>query len=761
MTDETNNGTQLPSPAIEARADLARGRAEMMRNQYPGIQPAVPAVMAPDGLLKMLWRSHWTVLLCMAASLGAGFAYVARCTPVFTSVSKLYVQQNAMAPTVETRTLPRYNLYTQAALIKSTAVLNAALADPSLGQMHTFTGSDSPLAYLQKSLQTMVGKDDDIITVSLDSPYPQEAAEIVNRVVKAYITDYDEHRQKTSAELLLSMSARLDEARAERDKRLTILTQFKKDNKSLVLESDRNTNPLQRYLSLETAYTNAQIQTIEAESRKQRIVALAEHPALLQPLIQPGTGTSGGPATERSLLDSKLFEKTLERSASEAVLTPNHQHVENIDAEIEQIKARIAALDKETLTVALTDAEEQRVETRQKELQIASLLEKERQEVVAHSSLLAEYVRLNEEYEQSKEYCQTLDERIRGINLSDSLATQEIRVLEAAQPPLRPSWPQRARILAAALVVGVLMGGAVALLRDLLDQTIRSADEIQRMLGLSVLGAIPSMPRLQRASWRGQKTRLQPDSHEAEAFRAVRTAIVFGTAKENARTILVTSPSAGDGKSMLVSNLAIAMAQAGHKTIVLDADFRKPTQHILLGSDPDRQGLMAALNGKSTLAQAVQSTEVPGLNLLSCGWSAPNPAEILGSPAFVQILRRLVQVYDRVIIDAPPVMAVTDAQVLGALCDVTVLVLRADKSRRHISQRAIDALRATGTHLLGAVVNDVGRKGERFGYYHGGYESYQAAARNGNRALQRRHTGVVATRHKGPLAPISKAETTK
>jgi capsular exopolysaccharide synthesis family protein len=299
------------------------------------------------------------------------------------------------------------------------------------------------------------------------------------------------------------------------------------------------------------------------------------------------------------------------------------------------------------------------------------------------------------------------------------------------------------------------MGGAGSLLRDMLDQTIRSADEIQKMLGLSVLGVIPSMPRRQRASLRGQKTRLQPDSTEAEAFRTVRTAIVFGAAKENARTILVTSPSAGDGKSTLVSNLAIAMAQAGHKTIVLDADFRKPTQHILLGSDPDRQGLMAALSGKSTLAQAVQTTEVPGLSLLSCGWSAPNPAEILSSPAFVQMLRRLAQVYDRVIVDAPPVMVVTDAQVLGALCDVTVLVLRAEKSRRHISQRAIDALRATGSHLLGAVVNDVGHKGASFGYY-GGYESYCASSRSRRKALEGRRTELVTARHKVPLMPVSK-----
>ena len=754
MTEEAKSGSRLISLGTESAESSGKRRTGALRN--PWSRPVPAAAAAPDNLLTILWRSRWILLLCIIGSLGAGFAYITRCTPIFTSVSKLYVQQKTIAPPgVDTRLLPRYNLYTQAELLKSTSVLSAAMQDSALGRMRTLAGADNPIAYVQKNIQVAVGKNDDIITVSFDSPYPVEAAEIVNVVVDAYIADHEKHKQKSSTDLLLSLRSKLDEGRAERDRKLETLTQFKKDNTSLALESDQNTSLLQRYLRLQSAYTDAQIQTVEAESHKQRVAALAEHPAFLESLSQAGISAPTAATGERSQLESKLFEKTRERLVSQTVLTPNHQYVENIDAEIEQIKARIAAIDKETVTAVLADAEQRCVEARQNEAQVAALLEKERQQVVAHTAQLAEYARLNEEYGQSREFCQTLEQQIRGIDLNDNFEAQEIRVLEVARPQSKPSQPQRARIMMMALVLGLLCGGAASLLRDLLDQTIRSADEIETVLGLFVLGVIPSMSRRQKASWRGQKTRLQPDTDEAEAFRTVRTAIVFGAAKESAKTVLVTSPSAGDGKSMLVSNLAIAMAQAGQKTIVLDADFRKPTQHIIFGTDPDGPGLTAALNGKATLAQAIQSTEVQGLSLLTCGSNMPNPAETLSSPAFAQVLRRLAQVYDRVIVDAPAVMAVTDSRVLGALCDVAVLVLRADRSRRHTSQRAIDALQATGTQLLGAVVNDVGRKGERFGYY-GGYEGYYTSGRNGGKAPQVRRSESAASQHKTSVASLSK-----
>jgi len=211
--------------------------------------------------------------------------------------------------------------------------------------------------------------------------------------------------------------------------------------------------------------------------------------------------------------------------------------------------------------------------------------------------------------------------------------------------------------------------------------------------------------------------------------------VFFGVPKDEAKTIVVTSPAPGDGKTTLVSNLAIAMAQAGQKTLILDCDFRKPMQHSIFKIDNEK-GLSSVFAcphvsrrqpgrraGSITLDQAIRRGPVEGLDLLPCGPEVPNPSELLNSKVFVEILEELSQRYDRVIIDSPPAIPVADSQILGAICDITLLVLRADISTRSLSQRAMNSLLSIGARVLGAVVNDVSRTGGRYGYY-GDYEYY-------------------------------------
>jgi len=231
---------------------------------------------------------------------------------------------------------------------------------------------------------------------------------------------------------------------------------------------------------------------------------------------------------------------------------------------------------------------------------------------------------------------------------------------------------------------------------------------------------------------RGQKVHLEPKSAIAEAYRTIRTAVFFGVPKGEAKTILITSPDAGDGKTTLVSNLAITMAQAGQKTLIVDADFRKPMQHNIFDFENGR-GLSSVIAGTISLEEAVQPGPVKELDILSCGPEVPNPSEILNSDAFAEILKEeLARRYDRIIIDSPPVGPVTDSQILAAICDVTVMVLRAERSTRKHSQQARDVLGSVGSRLLGAVVNDVPRKHGRYGYY-SGYGYYRGYGYYGDR----------------------------
>ena len=225
--------------------------------------------------------------------------------------------------------------------------------------------------------------------------------------------------------------------------------------------------------------------------------------------------------------------------------------------------------------------------------------------------------------------------------------------------------------------------------------------------------------------------RLKPKSIIAEAYRTIRTSVFFGAARGKARTILITSPAPGDGKTTLASNLSIAIAQAGQRTLIIDADLRKPKQHRIfdIGSEP---GLADVLSGEVRLDDAIKQGTVKGLDILSCGSQVSNPSEILNSEAFALILDNLMKCYDRIIIDSPPVVPVADSQIIAARCDIVLLVVRADKSTRKIAQRARNNIVSVGGNLLGVIVNDVAHKHSRYGYYgryqssygYGGYGGY-------------------------------------
>jgi capsular exopolysaccharide synthesis family protein len=696
---------------------------------------------AADNLFRLAWQSRWIIVITVVVTLVAGFAYIRRSTPVFRSTSKLYVSEYHSIPELQARVPQRYNLYTQAALVRSIRILAAALDGMDTRSMATFGKTDNPIALLERRLKVSVGNRDDIISVSIGSPSPTEAAEIVNAVVSAFVADHDENKRKTSADVLEGLRKERDKTKSELAAKRLALADLKKANELLALETDGGSVVTLELQSLSRALDEMRISRIRAEAFYEGVKQRASDPAgLRQYILSPETPAMYDVlASRETSLRQTLFELQLKREdlISDG-LTAKHPEVLAVDEKMKKTQAQCEELDAEYVRTQLDSAEQRCLDARENEQRIAELLAEKRKQASELNEYLVEYQLLLAEEQELAAYQRDIEQQIREIDRREDLAIEpmKIRVMELARPADYPSEPKKGRIMAAALVVGLLLGGSLAVLRDMLDQTLRSADEISSALGLPVLGVIPAMSRRQQIPMRGQKVRLQPDSQEAEAFRTVRTAIFFGAPAGNAKTILVTSPASGDGKSTVASNLAIAMAQAGQRTLLLDADFRKPVQHTVFGVNHHGRGLMGVLTGKMKVGEAMQPTEVKHLSLLTRGFDTNNPAEILNSRMFAKLLERLGEAFDRVIVDAPPVTVVTDAQILGAISDVTLLVLRADKSTRKVSLQAIDALNGVGARLLGTIVNDVRHGDGRYGYYgRYGVYSYEHQGSGGNDAV--------------------------
>lgn len=304
----------------------------------------------------------------------------------------------------------------------------------------------------------------------------------------------------------------------------------------------------------------------------------------------------------------------------------------------------------------------------------------------------------------------------------DGSSPVRISTVDPADVPEAPVSPNTKLNLALGLLVGLALGVGAAVLRETLDTSVRGEDDVRQVTDASVLGGIawddeaPKRPLIVQAS---------PHSTRAEAFRQLRTNLQFVDVANHPRSIVITSSVPGEGKSTTVANLAITMAEAGSRVCLVEGDLRRPMVTEYLGLEHS-VGLTTVLIGQADLADVVQPWGAGNLHVLPSGQVPPNPSELLGSAAMDKLLRTLENSYDVVIIDAPPLLPVTDAAVLSKLADGAVIVVGSQKINRDQLARAVANLEAVDARLLGVVLNLLPTKGpDAYSYYSYGYASYE------------------------------------
>lgn len=295
-----------------------------------------------------------------------------------------------------------------------------------------------------------------------------------------------------------------------------------------------------------------------------------------------------------------------------------------------------------------------------------------------------------------------------------------LSIITPAEAPLSPSSPNTRLNLFLGFVAGLVIGLVTALLRSTLDFRIRGEVDLRHFTSLPLLGGIAFD---QDASKKPLLTQTRPQSPRAESFRQLRTNLQFANVAGHAKSVLLTSSLPGEGKSTTATNLAIALSQAGQTVCLIDADLRRPMVSEYLGLDRNA-GLTTALVGSADVNDLLQSWGNDHLFVLTSGRIPPNPSELLGSDSMKQLLSRLEQVFDTVIIDAPPLLPVTDAAVLAQHVGGVVLVVGSQKTKRHDVERALEALKLVNASVIGIVLNQLPIKGpDAYAYSYGSYES--------------------------------------
>jgi capsular exopolysaccharide synthesis family protein len=310
------------------------------------------------------------------------------------------------------------------------------------------------------------------------------------------------------------------------------------------------------------------------------------------------------------------------------------------------------------------------------------------------------------------------------LGFSSNNGANLLTVVDPATPPTQPASPRVLLNTLVAAIIGLLVALAIVYVAELLDDTVKSPDDVEATTGLPTLGTITKMPGgKERSEIYRLATILYHLGPVAEAYRSLRTSIEFAAVDAPVRTLLVTSAIPGEGKTTTAANVAIVFAQAGRRTILLDADFRKPGVHRIFDL-PNDQGLSSMLRSDAARLDTVgQATEQENLLVITTGPLPPNPAELLGSQRMGTILQRLAEASDLVVIDSPPLQAVTDAVVLASIVDSTLLVVDTGRTHRGSVQRAREALAQAGARVLGVTLNRVPvRSSGRYQYdYYGAY----------------------------------------
>jgi capsular exopolysaccharide synthesis family protein len=582
-----------------------------------------------------------------------------------------------------------------------------------------------------------------IINMSYRCTVPEDCGVILNAIIESYKDFLDEKYRGFSDDTLALIGQGRDLLQKTLQSKREQYEEFRKTSPLIWKGRDSLADQQRRVGELEASRTTLLVrqkklsnQLKDFEQAKADKLPRSELLALIAPRRdgQDKSQTQQPDALEQMLLPLRIQEQQLLEDVG-----PQHPSVIKVRGQIKSIKEIMAKA-----TPANEDDEPrgdllERYHVRlQRELQsvereygtMTDVLKGELQT----ARRLAEYEmqddNLQSDILQSKQMCEGVIKRLTEMNMVRDGGGFDASSISRIGAGYKVA-PNLLQYILGGAILGFSFGVGIAYLADFSDKGFRGADEIQRRLGLPVIGHIPLLSpdqESQRKIKAGEPTldpylctQFRPRSMGAEAYRAVRTALYFSVKGGGHRVIQVTSPDMGDGKSTLVTNLGVCIAQSGKQTIIVDADLRRPRLHKMFGLQ-SKAGLAGAIAGQCSWSDAVHSTEIPGLFVLPCGPLPQNPSELLSSPRFSEILSEIRTKFDFVLVDTPPLLAVTDPCVVAPRVDCVVLTLRLSKKCGPQAERAREILATLGAKVLGVVVNGVTYRSGSGTYGGGKYE---------------------------------------
>ncbi|MFK7930057.1 MAG: GumC family protein [Myxococcota bacterium] len=576
---------------------------------------------------------------------------------------------------------------------------------------------------VQDGLEVFPLERSQLIEVSMVDTDPERSAVLANLAAQQYVSENLDWRRQTALDANEWVDDRLTEVESRRAKLFEKMLAYKAEHN--LIEQGESGGPLwSRLDALEDEYGKVSSKRVLFESTvsgHKRLRAKGDLNALAMvedlPLSEGLRDAVAGAKSDVALLSGRVGPKHPEyKRADSSLKSLSDQLRREVDAAIEAEESKLRLL-------------------RDQESRLFNERQTTKDEVLERQRVIADFSELTRQLGQLDQTQKSLLKRRDELELSGMTRLNNAQLVDEARVPSGYVRPRISLILVAGLAMGLLIGLGLALLRGLLDDTIRSPQDVESFVRLPLLGVLPTTTVAPDGP-RELMTHRHPRSGLAEAIRGVRTILANQPDGRKTTTILVTSSLAGEGKTSLSVGLSIAFAQQGRRVCLVEGDLRRPRLRGLFAPESVR-GVADVLNGRATIEESIVSTEIPGMSVFPGGKSPAGSVELLCSEAFPPVLDELNEMFDCVIIDTPPAASLSDAVTLSRLVDAVVLVARAGRVSRSLVRHTIRRIQIVGSNVAGVVVNDYdGTQGHHYGYYgyYGGYAADEESDEPGEAA---------------------------
>ena len=704
-----------------------------------------------------LWSRRWKILVFVLAVTALTALLVMRMTPIFKATTTVMIEargqqllsfQQMTTPDGE---LSEY-LQTQIGLIKSRGVAEKVVRELKLAQHPEFDPrmQSSSLfdirgwlielqAFLLPGVTLIEPKSGDgmteaevmdivtrsfmetvgvwvegksqLVGISVSMADRLTAADAANALANAYIESQLEAKVDMSMTAATWMNSRLTDLRtALQDSEARLQTFLEAEG--LVDMNGVETISANELNLVGDRMIDARRQRAEAESQYRQVQAmrsagwerLTSVPAVLgHPLIQQFKTDQARALARVEDLSRRYGEQhpamQSARSDLNAATASLQNQVEQVVASIER-NYQLAVANEKSLNASFEKNKEQIQDISRKEYQVREL---------------------QRDVETNRALYETFLTRLRETTATSDLSTTNARIVDMAIPPVEPTAPNKKLYMIVAVFLAVVVGIGLALVMDVLNNTFKSSDDVEAKLNLPVMGIMPLVPKRTRHEV-AQFFQRNTDRSFSEAIRTIRTNIMLGEANHPRQVLVVTSTAPGEGKSSLATNLAFAMGQL-QRVLLIDADLRRPTLARNFKFPAGTPGLANLIAGTATIEECIQSEG--DVDMLLAGTVPPNPLELLSSPSFVKLLDAFKSRYDRIIIDSPPSLAVSDASLLSTLANAVVYVIKSESTMIPHAEKGVGQLLQSGAPVTGVVLNQVDiKKARKDGKFNGYYDLY-------------------------------------